>query len=45
MAKWRQKIRGKNPVVFDDEGFTFTLHNVGGTWYMEMPGAGKVSAY
>jgi hypothetical protein len=45
VAKWRQKIRGQNPVVFDDEAFTFTLHLINGTWYMEMPGAAKVGAY
>lgn len=45
LSTWRQKIRGQNPSVFEDEAFTLTLHNVNGTWYMEMPGASKLGAY
>lgn len=45
VSDWEQKIRGKEPVRFEDEYVTYTLHQVDGKWYMDVPGSSKLQAF
>ena len=45
LASWHEKIRGKRPVDYNDEYYTYTMHLINGKWYMDLPGASKIQGY